>query len=47
MVEGVNNAVLMLLGVVALVEGAFIALFVSFRNRSKALQSGIGDGGSL
>ena len=37
MVQGANNAVLFMLGMVAVVQGGFVALFVSIRRRSKTL----------
>ena len=37
MSEGMNNAILTLLAVVAVVQGGFVALFVSFRRRARRL----------
>jgi len=39
MTAGVNNAILLLLGVVALVQGSFAALFLSLRQRARRVQS--------
>jgi len=39
MTAGVNNAILLLLGVVALVQGSFAALFLSLRQRARRAQS--------
>ena len=36
--DGLNNAIIFLLGIVALVQIGFVALFWSFRRRAKALQ---------
>ena len=38
MTSGLNNAILALLGVVALVEAGFVALFFSFRRRARRLR---------
>ncbi|MDX1502268.1 MAG: hypothetical protein R3325_07880 [Thermoanaerobaculia bacterium] len=38
MTTGMNNAILTLLGVVAVVQGGFVALFLSIRRRSRRLQ---------
>jgi uncharacterized membrane protein HdeD (DUF308 family) len=38
MTHGMNNAILTLLAVVAVVQGGFVALFVSFWRRSRRLQ---------
>ncbi len=35
MTAGMNNAILMLLGVVVVVQGSFVALFLSFRHRAR------------
>lgn len=37
MTAGMNNAIVFLLGVVGLVQAAFIGLILKFRNRSKRL----------
>lgn len=39
MTAGMNNAILLLLGVVALVQGSFVALFLSFRQRARRARS--------
>ncbi len=39
MTAGVNNAILLLLGVVALVQGSFAALFLSLRQRARRARS--------
>jgi len=39
MTAGMNNAILLLLGVVALVQGGFVALFLSFRQRARQARS--------
>jgi len=39
MTAGMNNAILLLLGVVALVQGSFAALFLSFRRRARRARS--------
>lgn len=39
MTAGVNNAILLLLGVVALVQGSFAVLFLSLRQRARRVQS--------
>jgi hypothetical protein len=39
MTAGVNNAILLLLGVVALVQGSFVVLFLSFRQRARRARS--------
>lgn len=38
MVHGMNNGILALLGVVAVVQGGFVALFISIWRRGKRLQ---------
>lgn len=38
MAQGANNAILFLLGVVAVVQAGFIALFVSLRRRARQLR---------
>jgi hypothetical protein len=38
MTVGMNNGILMLLAVVAVVQGGFVALFVSFWRRSRRLR---------
>jgi hypothetical protein len=35
MTAGMNNAILMLLGVVVVVQGSFVALFLSLRQRAR------------
>jgi len=35
MTAGVNNAILLLLGVVVVVQGSFVALFLSLRQRAR------------
>lgn len=52
MTAGMNNAILLLLGVVALVQGSFAVLFLSLRRRARRVRSqGEGarsiDGGTL
>ena len=39
MTAGMNNAILLLLAVVALVQGSFVALFLSFRKRARRARS--------
>ena len=39
MTAGMNNAILLLLAVVALVQGGFVALFLSFRQRARRARS--------
>ncbi len=39
MTAGMNNAILLLLGVVALVQGSFAALFLSFRQRARRVRN--------
>ena len=39
MTAGMNNAILLLLGVVALVQGSFAALFLSLRQRARRVRS--------
>jgi len=39
MTAGMNNAILLLLAVVALVQGSFVALFLSFRQRARRARS--------
>ncbi len=39
MTAGMNNAILMLLGVVAVVQGSFVALFLSLRRRASQARS--------
>jgi len=39
MTAGMNNAILLLLGVVALVQGSFAALFLSLRQRARRARS--------
>ena len=38
MAQGTNNAILFMLGMVALVQGGFIALFISVRRRTRQLE---------
>ena len=38
MTAGLNNGILALLGVIALVQGSFVALFVSIRQRGRRLR---------
>jgi len=38
MAQGTNNAILFMLGMVALVQGGLIALFISVRRRTKELR---------
>ena len=38
MAQGMNNGILLLLGVIGSVQIGFVALFVSFRRRGKELQ---------
>ncbi|MGZ4808980.1 MAG: hypothetical protein ACXV7D_06570 [Thermoanaerobaculia bacterium] len=38
MTKGTSNAIWFLLGIVGMVQTGFIALFVSFRRRARALQ---------
>ncbi|MCH7824892.1 MAG: hypothetical protein IH849_08835 [Acidobacteria bacterium] len=38
MAQGMNNGILLLLGVIGTVQVGFVALFVSFRRRGKAVQ---------
>jgi hypothetical protein len=38
MTKGTSNAIWFLLGIVGFVQAGFIALFVSFRRRARALQ---------
>ncbi len=38
MVDGMNNAILVLLGIVALVQGGLVALFFAIRQRSRDLE---------
>ena len=39
MTAGMNNAILLLLGVVALVQGSFVALFLTLRQRARRARS--------
>ena len=39
MTAGMNNAILMLLGVVVVVQGSFVALFLSLRQRARQARS--------
>ena len=38
MTEGMNNGILALLGVIAVVQGGFVALFISIRRRMRKLR---------
>ena len=38
MAQGTNNAILFMLAMVALVQGAFVALFINIRRRTKLLR---------
>jgi len=38
MTEGMNNGIFALLGVVAVVQGGFVALFLSIRRRTRKLR---------